>query len=193
MPDLLAPDSYLERIQVTLQELGIAQEVIADRQLVLHREPDALVVVHVSSAGRELLLTPAAHTAWLAMQAQASADGIPLALVSAFRSVARQREIVLEKLAQGLSIQTILESVAPPGYSEHHTGRAVDIGSTESDALEEAFEATPSFTWLQRNAPAFGFTMSYPRDNGSGFVFEPWHWCYAEMHNSFCERKAPLS
>ena len=79
-------------------------------------------------------------------------DGVPMALVSAYRSVARQQEIIEAKLARGDSIASILVSVAPPGYSEHHTGRAVDIGTSEEDALEEEFETTPAFRWLQTHA-----------------------------------------
>jgi len=167
-------------VQATLHELGIAPHWIERRKLLLHLEPPSLVVAHTGLAGREFLLTPQATAAWLAMQQQARADQTTLALVSAFRSVARQREIVLEKLGQGLSIDTVLQSVAPPGFSEHHTGRAIDIGTSEDSALEEAFETTLAYQWLTRRATDFGFYMSYPRDNPSGFVFEPWHWCYRE-------------
>ncbi len=170
----------MAHVGATLQELGIAPHWIEARKLVAHREPPSLVVAHTGLAGREFLLTPQAAAAWLSMQRQARADQITLALVSAFRSVARQREIILEKLDQGLSIDTVLESVAPPGFSEHHTGRAIDIGTSEDSALEEVFETTPAFQWLTRCAAGFGFRMSFPRDNPSGFVFEPWHWCYHE-------------
>jgi D-alanyl-D-alanine carboxypeptidase len=173
-----ATDAYALRILTMLQELGILAEVISTRHLVLHREPQSLVLAHTSDTGRELLLTQETASAWLAMQYQAFADGVPLALVSAFRSVERQREIIQNKLASGMSIETILKSVAPPGYSEHHTGRAVDIGTSEVDALEEEFETTASFEWLARNALDFGFRMSYPRKNPYGFVYEPWHWCW---------------
>ena len=167
-------------VGATLQELGIAPHWIERRKLVLHPEPPSLVVAHTGLGGREFLLTPQAAAAWLAMQHQARADQITLALVSAFRSVARQREIILEKLGQGLSLDTVLQSVAPPGFSEHHTGRAIDIATSEDSALEEVFETTPAYQWLSRCAADFGFRMSYPRDNPSGFVFEPWHWCYRE-------------
>jgi len=167
-------------VQATLQELGIASHWIEARKLVAHCEPPSLVVAHTGLAGREFLLTPQAAAAWRAMQQQARADQITLALVSAFRSVARQREIVLDKLGQGLSIDTVLQSVAPPGFSEHHTGRAIDIGTSEDCALEEVFETTPAYQWLTQYAADFGFHMSYPRDNPCGFVFEPWHWCYQE-------------
>lgn len=167
-------------VQATLRELGIASHWIEARQLVAHTEPQTLVVAHTGLGGREFLLTPPAAAAWMAMQQQASTDQITLALVSAFRSVARQREIVLDKLGQGLSIDTVLQSVAPPGFSEHHTGRAIDIGTSEDCALEEVFEDTPAYQWLTLHAADFGFHMSYPRGNPCGFVFEPWHWCYHE-------------
>ena len=41
---------------------------------------------------------------------------------------------------------------------------------------EESFERTAAFDWLRTHAGAHGFTMSYPRDNPHGIVYEPWHW-----------------
>jgi len=178
--DGLECEDYAARVQASLHALGIAQQWIEHRKLVLHREPQSLVVAHTGLNGREFLLTPKATVAWLAMRQQASADQVTLALVSAFRSFVRQREIVLDKLGQGLPIDTVLQSVAPPGFSEHHTGRAIDIGTSEDCALEEVFETTQAYAWLSRHAGDFGFQMSYPRDNPFGFVFEPWHWCYHE-------------
>ena len=75
-------------------------------------------------------------------------------------------------------MQEILRVNAAPGFSEHHTGRAVDIGTQDCEVLEEVFEKTSEFKWLQENAECFGFSMSYPRDNTAGFAYEPWHWCF---------------
>ena len=179
-----ASKPYQAKIQALLLDLDISAEVISQRALALHQEPEMLVDVPCSSSTHDpanpYRLTPAACRAWLAMQEAARADAIPLALVSAFRSVERQREIIAAKLAQGQAITDILASVAPPGYSEHHTGRAIDIGTSEEAALEEVFETTASYAWLRDHAQAFGFVMSYPRNNPEGFVFEPWHWCYQE-------------
>jgi len=76
-----------------------------------------------------------------------------------------------------MSLADILKVSAYPGYSEHHTGRAVDIGSPDCAHLTEAFEATREFSWLAEHAAGFGFVLSYPRDNPHGIAFEPWHWC----------------
>jgi D-alanyl-D-alanine carboxypeptidase len=171
-------DPYQDRVQRTLVELGIDSVRIGQRGLILHHEPDTLVTVPTPGMERDFMLTPEASSAWLAMQDAARSQGVPLALVSAFRSFERQREIIQAKRLQGQSMDTILVSVAPPGYSEHHTGRAIDIGSSEAEALEEVFEQTPSFAWLMDHAKTFEFTLSFPRNNPQGYVFEPWHWCY---------------
>lgn len=178
MPEAQAAFDFASRIAGILQALGIPSEVIASRGLKLQVEPAELVEVGVSSNGRLFQLTEATSEAWHAMHAAAAHDGVTMALVSAYRSVERQREIVAAKLARGDSIDDILSYVAPPGYSEHHTGRAIDIGTSEEDALEEVFETTPAFAWLKAHAREHGFVMSYPRDNAQGFVYEPWHWCY---------------
>ena len=70
------------------------------------------------------------------------------------------------------------EVSAPPGYSEHHTGYAVDLGdgSRPSTHVEVTFETTPAFAWLQANARRYNFEMSFPRDNPQNIHYEPWHW-----------------
>jgi len=98
--------------------------------------------------GREARLASAAADAWLAMQRAAEGDGVRLLLVSAFRSVARQTEIIRRKLEAGMPLADILKVSAYPGYSEHHTGRAVDIGSPDCAHLTEDFETTREYAWL---------------------------------------------
>jgi D-alanyl-D-alanine carboxypeptidase len=80
-----------------------------------------------------------------------------------------------------MSVESILCASAPPGYSEHHSGRAVDV-TTEGEqerTLEEEFEQTAAFAWLSSNAGRFGYFLSFPRNNRFGYVYEPWHWCFA--------------
>ncbi|HPF74253.1 MAG TPA: D-alanyl-D-alanine carboxypeptidase family protein, partial [Xanthomonadaceae bacterium] len=66
-----------------------------------------------------------------------------------------------------------------PGFSEHHSGNALDIGTPDEPPAEESFENTAAFDWLCENAPNFGFQLSYPRNNPHGIVYEPWHWCWS--------------
>jgi D-alanyl-D-alanine carboxypeptidase len=135
-----------------------------------------LVAIGEDIYGRDAKLHPDAAVAWAKMCTAAEAAGVQLLVVSAFRSMARQAEIVGKKRARGLSWDEILRVSAYPGFSEHHTGCAVDIVSPECRELVEAFEHTNEFRWLTQHAPSFGFTLSYPRDNPHGVVYEPWHW-----------------
>jgi D-alanyl-D-alanine carboxypeptidase len=169
---------YLTRVQLILDELRVPPQLCTSRALSVQPEAQELEVAEVGENGREYQLVPAAAKAWRALSAAATADGVTLTIVSAFRSVDRQAEIVRRKLADGLSFDAIFAVSAPPGYSEHHTGCAVDVGTPGVRSLESEFEDTPAFRWLTVNASRFGFVMSYPRDNACGYVYEPWHWCY---------------
>jgi D-alanyl-D-alanine carboxypeptidase len=161
-----------------LDALGISAEILQQRGFVAVSEATSLVLAEVGEDGREYWLTPAANQAWQAMKNAAASDGIALLMISAFRSVARQAEIIQAKLAAGQEIHDILQVCAPPGYSEHHTGRAIDIATPEDPELEISFDTTTAFRWLQHHAHEFGFDMSYPPGNHSGYQYEPWHWCF---------------
>ena len=171
-------DEYRQRVESVLASLQISPDIFASRALPLCQEADILVIAEFGSDGREHLLVPAAADAWRAMRAAARADGLEFKIVSAFRGLDRQAEIVRRKLARGLSLAEIFEVSAPPGYSEHHTGRAVDVAMDGAAQLELGFGQTPAFSWLSENANSFSFFLSFPAGNPYGFVYEPWHWCF---------------
>ena len=129
--------------------------------------------------GDVLLRAPAAR-AFASMRARASRDGVFLTPVSGFRDVDKQRALFFDGAAdRGQSLQKRALVSAPPGFSEHHTGYALDISCPEvADDLVVAFERTESFAWLARNAHAYGFELSFGRDDASspGVSYEPWHW-----------------
>jgi zinc D-Ala-D-Ala carboxypeptidase len=160
--------------------LDINEAILDSRGLGIYEEAElsSLVLVRVAEDGREYRLSADAARAWHRMQDAAKEDGIDLIVLSAFRSIARQTEIIESKLAAGMVIDEVLRSIAPPGCSEHHTGRAVDIGSADHPTLDEDFASTQAYVWLCEHAHTFGFTMSYPQGNVSGYVYEPWHWCW---------------
>jgi len=157
-------------------ELGIPEDYGQDGARPAYAEAVELVEVGPSIVGRPQRLAPAAATNWAAMQAAAAADGVTLLLVSGYRSIDYQARLIRKKLDAGQSLADVLAVNAAPGFSEHHTGRAVDIAAPGSRPLTEEFEQSPAFRWLAGNAARFGFRMTYPRDNPAGFVYEPWHW-----------------
>lgn len=161
-----------------MHELGIPADYARRRKLPRQREASRLVRIGRNPDGRVLRLTLRAAAAWRRLQAAAARDSIELIAISAFRSVARQTRIIRAKLATGQSIDDILRYVAAPGFSEHHTGRAIDIGTSGHLELEENFARTAAFRWLKKHARHFGFHLSYPRGNRHGIGYEPWHWCW---------------
>lgn len=110
------------------------------------------------------------------MLAAAAADGHTLQVVSAFRSIDYQGELIEKRLSRGDSLDKILKVNVAPGYSEHHTGCAVDLSAPGFEPLEPEFDASAAFAWLMRHAARFQFSLSYPRDNPYGLDYEPWHW-----------------
>jgi len=170
----------LDRIRKELADLGITEEIIAAKALPFHAEAATLVTAETDAQGNAHLLVPAAAQAWQDMKMAAREDGIIIELVSAFRSIERQVGIIRSKLAQGLPMHTILTLSAPPGYSEHHSGCAIDINTPGCMPTEDEFDGTEAFAWLSAHASRFGFTLSYPRNNALGFIYEPWHWFYRQ-------------
>src|SRR3546814_8550538 len=111
------------------------------------REARSLRAVGLGTDGRDKLLVAGAALAWRAMHDAAAVDGVELLLISAFRSIEFQAALVRDKLARGITIDEILMVNAPPGYSEHHSGRAIDTGARGLEPLDEDFEVTLAFAW----------------------------------------------
>jgi D-alanyl-D-alanine carboxypeptidase len=171
-------DLPLARLRDRLDFLGIDDDYAQRTGLSLVAEPDRLDFAGFDRFRRTLWLLPGAARAWLHMQAEAMREGVVLESISGYRSHDYQLGIFERKLARGQTVEEILKVNAAPGYSEHHGGRALDIGTPDEPAAEESFEKTPAFAWLQDNAEGHGFVLSYPRDNPHGIVYEPWHWCW---------------
>jgi zinc D-Ala-D-Ala carboxypeptidase len=158
------------------KELGIPADYASGKNLPAYAETDDLVEVGPNLVGRMQRLTPAAAAKWQQMVEAASADGIRLLIISGFRSFDYQADLIRNKLSIGQSIDEILLVSAAPGHSQHHTGKAIDIATPGSRPLTEEFETSDAFAWLTANAEKFDFSMTYPRDNPYGLIFEPWHW-----------------
>ncbi len=168
--------AYKEMIAEIHQELGIPASYARDRKLTLQNECLNLSPAGVDIFNREVSMEVTTLSAWEMMKSAALQDEIKLQLVSAYRSIEYQKNLFLKKMDVGVSIAEILLVNAAPGYSEHHSGMALDLTCPGSECLEESFEKTPAFAWLQRHAADHAFIMSFPRNNGHGLLYEPWHW-----------------
>ncbi|HEU4620131.1 MAG TPA: M15 family metallopeptidase [Gammaproteobacteria bacterium] len=157
-------------------ELGIPAGYGVDPPLPRYAEAGRLEDVEPNILGRMQRLAPRGARRWRAMKAAAEKEGVELLLVSGFRSYEYQAELIRKKLAAGQGIDAILHVNAAPGFSQHHTGLAVDVATPGVRPLTQEFEHSRTFSWLQHNAERFGFKMPYGRDNALGLAFEPWHW-----------------
>ena len=163
-----------------LAQLGITEKHLSDCALPLEEEACTLVSAGVDVFDREVLMTPETLEAWTSMSIAAKNDGATLQIVSAFRSVEYQCELIARKLNRGIAIDDILCVNAIPGYSQHHTGRALDLTTPEFPPLETQFEESAAFQWLSEHGSEFGFSLSYPKNNTAGIDYEPWHWAYSQ-------------
>ena len=70
--------------------------------------------------------------------------------------------------------------VKRPGYSEHNTGLAVDLGGSGNFKLEMDFEDTAAFDWLMEHCAEYGFILRFPKgkEDITGVIYEPWHYRY---------------
>ena len=176
-PPVVDPAAWRKHV-ATSRDLGVPRDYARTRRLRAVREPAALQFIGYDTQQRPQWLHPHAARAWLSLRHAAALSQIEVQVVSAFRSVEYQVGIIRRKIERGLSMDEILRVSAAPGYSEHHSGRALDVTTPGFAALEEEFENSPAFAWMQRHAGDFGFVLSYPRDNPHRIAYEPWHWCW---------------
>lgn len=106
-----------------------------------------------------------------------NADGLYLQAQSGFRSIDLQTRLYNNYVARD-GVEEADTYSARPGSSEHHTGLAIDL--SHDGSLEESFENTKQFEWLQKNAHRYGLILRYPKDKVymTGYMYEPWHYRY---------------
>jgi len=167
---------YKNNIKELHRTLGIPDSYTTDYVLPLYIEEQDLIVIGNDIYDRPQLLFSKVADKWHEMRESAKKEEIDLYIVSAFRSVEYQASIIRIKLEKGLKLSDILRVSAAPGYSEHHTGCALDLTTTDVDALSESFDKTKAFEWLQQNGKHYGFKLSYPKNLNSKIIYEPWHW-----------------
>jgi D-alanyl-D-alanine carboxypeptidase len=127
----------------------------------------------LSFDGSRIYLRAGAREAFVTMASAAARKGIRLLVDSGYRSRTYQESIIRRRLLAGDPIEEILQYLAPPGYSEHETGRAIDFVPSDG-----SFAGTPVYAWLTRHAPEYGFRESYPKGAEQGAIWEPWHWSF---------------
>lgn len=168
----------MKGLSVMFRDLGIDPTLPQLEALPQYDEVQACAYYGQSRFDKAIYLTKQTLHSFFAMQKAAEQEHLIIEIISGFRSFEHQSNIIRQKLDLGLSLEEILCVNAAPGYSEHHSGRALDLSSPDEPALEDSFRHTDLYQWLTKHAHQFGFVESYPEDNPFGFIPEPWHWCF---------------
>ena len=116
-----------------------------------------------------------------AMAEAAAAAGVPIQLVSGYRSHAQQQTTFDYWVSVG-GYEQALRTSARAGHSEHQLGTAIDVTSAGGAAPWEYADwaSTPAGAWMAANASRYGFVMSYPSGTFelTCYDYEPWHYRY---------------
>ncbi|BCA86006.1 peptidase M15 [Enterococcus saigonensis] len=181
-------------------------EIKSDDWKLVLVSPDHKIATEVSE--NQLTTLPDGHIvdkrivkSYEELTAAAKAAKINLHLVSAFRSVSYQEQVFNERVSLLESQDQLTKEAATekakltmtePGYSEHHTGLAVDVvdenwlASNPNMVLDESYSKQPGAQWLQKNARRFGFIVRYPegKEAITKITYEPWHLRYVGVESA---------
>ncbi|WP_354350976.1 M15 family metallopeptidase [Pseudarthrobacter sp. PvP090] len=110
----------------------------------------------------------------------AKAAGVNIMPISGYRSYSQQASLY-DSYVRQYGQATADAIAARPGYSEHQTGLAMDIGNASGTcALQACFATTPAGKWAADHAAEHGFIIRYPAgaEATTGYTYEPWHLRY---------------
>ncbi len=137
--------------------------------------PDNLVKVE-EYARENMYLNKECMEAFIRLARDAEALNYHIRAISTYRTYEYQKNLY-EGYVKKDGIEKADTYSAKPGFSEHHTGLAIDVDNIKSSYND--FEKTEEFNWLKENAYKYGFILRYPKDNTiTGYMYEPWHYRY---------------
>lgn len=166
-----ANNKYNIKIDNVLNELKINKDYKNKNKIYKLDQNSELISIGKSVYKENILLEKNAANSFFKMRDDAKKNNIDLTFVSGYRTFDKQKKIFLDRLKKN-SFDVVIKTVKVPGFSQHHTGRAIDFISNLKN-----FEYSKQFKWLKQNANKYGFYLSYGKNN-KNMYYEPWHWFY---------------
>ena len=138
-----------------------------------------------NTVGQNVEVETKAYQAYLQLKAELEAEGIYIDLDSARRSIEEQQQI-MDEFTEEYGADYAAKVVAKPGYSEHHTGLALDlylIVDGKDITLNEDLVHYPEI-WekIHEKMTKYGFILHYieGKEHITGYAYEPWHLRYVD-------------
>lgn len=121
--------------------------------------------------------TPATAEAYHDMIEEMKELGMKIYIISSYRDIPYQEKLYNNYINTD-SQEEVDTYSARPGFSEHHTGRALDISQVPGNL--NAFEGSKEAEWIYENCYKYGFIVRYKKEqmDVTGYIFEPWHITY---------------
>lgn len=163
--------------------------ILVNKQYNLEEDyvPDNLTYLNIDFSGADSsrYLCEEVANALESMFEAAKEDGINLIGRSGYRSYATQK-ITYESKVSKLGKEQADRFSAKAGASEHQTGLAIDIISSQYTKLHTDFQYTDTYKWLIEHCSDYGFILRYPKGKYdiTGYNFEPWHYRYVGVENA---------
>ena len=142
-------------------------------------------VTMTNTVGDEVEVEKKAYDAYLKLKEALEAEGVFVDLDSARRSVAKQQEI-MDRFTEEYGADYAAKTVAVPGFSEHHTGLALDlyliIDGQDVTQNEDMIQYPEIWEKIHAKLADYGFILRYLKDKEhiTGYGYEPWHIRYID-------------
>lgn len=142
---------------------------------------ETIETVHMTNAvGDDVETEKEAYNAYLKLKADLEVDGVYVDLDSARRSIAEQQRIV-DDFTTRYGEDYVKKYVAVPGYSEHHTGLALDLFLIVDGNIiyenEDLVQYPEIWAAIHNKLADYGFILRYleGKETITGYNYEPWH------------------
>ncbi len=143
-------------------------------------EKEITIVKYVDSQGWDVETEEKAYEAYQKLHDALAEEDIHVDLDSAYRSVAEQERIV-QDFTEKYGEDYVKQYVAVPGYSEHHTGLALDlylnIDGQDVYENEDMVQYPEVWAKIHEKLPEYSFILRYleGKEDVTGYSYEPWH------------------